>query len=663
MNKYESKREARKRNLTERMKPKLKEVFDATDKTGSSTLEISEFKNALNILNLQVPSATIDTLWEDFLQNSLESPVRKDINFEEFIVLYYKLLDSAEYQPNMLDFPVFDIIDNAKFAFVSNSKVKSVPLENRVKDESYYIRARIQKGYGLNVQENIRVLDELEREDPNIDEITSDRLRSIRDAWIWIKKCIEGAKSIPEVTLGLNKYISTKDLFSNDKPKMIYFYNYVESPERNDILKYLGWTQVGESKIPNTLNQMCSQLESEGNYHRAAAIACFHFDFERAYEALCKVPTPSDENKYLRPFLAIVKTIQKEFSKEGESSLNFEAFSPTENGDEISNKISDIIALKPKGSKLDNLKNYLNIVRISCSAMTFKDHYLRLISRFICKEDYGELSSEMKKLRVSFYDKLGFAFRFLSAQELTKKVVEIIDTAKKEGLIEGIIITGKSEDSIKILQSYLDYSSDIQSVALIGVYLRLFKTPKAEVLDEWLALYKDFINAAALWKTRIMLDKEIVDFEKQFADKKSHDKSFETSSYAASQRCYYCNNPLAHPSLMANLIPSKKGFSQLLKSEKQRLNCCPDCLKPLPTCAVCLLPVSVMNPYPFLQENIKKSSSKLDYPPTSLEEVLIWCQSCKHGGHYVHIEEWFREYSKCPITGCLCECALIDMVE
>ena len=146
----------------------------------------------------------------------------------------------------------------------------------------------------------------------------------------------------------------------------------------------------------------------------------------------------------------------------------------------------------------------------------------------------------MKKMRLSFFDKLGFAFRFLNAQELGKKMVEMIDTAKKDGLIEAIIMTGKSEESIKILQAYLDYSSDIQSVALLGVYLRLFKTPKAEILEEWLTLYKGFINTTALWKTRITLDKEIVELEKLLADKKGHDKSFEASSYAASQRCYYC---------------------------------------------------------------------------------------------------------------------------
>ena len=392
MNKIESKREARKRNLTERMKPKLKEVFDASDKTGSSTLELSEFRNALIMLNLQVPSDKIEALWDEAQQNSIESSVRKDINFEEFISLYSKLLDSAEYQPNMLDFPVFDIIDNSKFAFVSNGTVKSFPLENKVKDESYYIRARIQKGYGLNVSENIRVLDELEREDPNIDEFTRDRFRGIKDAWIWIKKCVEAPKgSSSEVTLGLNKYISTKDVFSNDKPRAMYFYNYYESTERNDILKYLGWAQVGE-KTTQTLNQLCTQLEHEGNYHRAAAIACFHFDFERAYESLCKASSPSEENKYLRPFLAIVKTIQKEFSKEGESGLHFEAFSPVENGEEVSNKISEIISQKPKSSKTDHLKNYLNLVRISCSTVTFKDPYLRVISKFISKEDYGELA-------------------------------------------------------------------------------------------------------------------------------------------------------------------------------------------------------------------------------------------------------------------------------
>ncbi|KAH9859133.1 hypothetical protein C2E23DRAFT_717088, partial [Lenzites betulinus] len=47
------------------------------------------------------------------------------------------------------------------------------------------------------------------------------------------------------------------------------------------------------------------------------------------------------------------------------------------------------------------------------------------------------------------------------------------------------------------------------------------------------------------------------------------------------------------------------------------------------------------------------------------EEALVFCQTCRHGGHASHINDWFygdggaatRAHGTCPIAGCECRCS------
>lgn len=39
--------------------------------------------------------------------------------------------------------------------------------------------------------------------------------------------------------------------------------------------------------------------------------------------------------------------------------------------------------------------------------------------------------------------------------------------------------------------------------------------------------------------------------------------------------------------------------------------------------------------------------------------LMIWCQGCGHGGHLLHMAEWFSDNTLCP-AGCLHACNLGD---
>ena len=39
---------------------------------------------------------------------------------------------------------------------------------------------------------------------------------------------------------------------------------------------------------------------------------------------------------------------------------------------------------------------------------------------------------------------------------------------------------------------------------------------------------------------------------------------------------------------------------------------------------------------------------------------FTWCQTCHHGGHTLHIAEWFREHQVCSVSNYNCRCASLD---
>ncbi|KAI9317908.1 hypothetical protein BX666DRAFT_1856189 [Dichotomocladium elegans] len=42
--------------------------------------------------------------------------------------------------------------------------------------------------------------------------------------------------------------------------------------------------------------------------------------------------------------------------------------------------------------------------------------------------------------------------------------------------------------------------------------------------------------------------------------------------------------------------------------------------------------------------------------PSGFDLWFTWCQTCRHGGHAVHIFDWFRNHTSCPVSSCNCHC-------
>lgn len=64
------------------------------------------------------------------------------------------------------------------------------------------------------------------------------------------------------------------------------------------------------------------------------------------------------------------------------------------------------------------------------------------------------------------------------------------------------------------------------------------------------------------------------------------------------------------------------------------MSSCPHCRKPLPRCAICLMHMGTTT-----------GCQNGDIETTKIVEFtswFTWCQSCRHGGHSIHMIEWFK---------------------
>ncbi|KAJ0407657.1 hypothetical protein P43SY_010198 [Pythium insidiosum] len=310
-------------------------------------------------------------------------------------------------------------------------------------------------------------------------------------------------------------------------------------------------------------------------------------------------------------------------------------------------------------------------------------------------------------------DRLAFACRFLGPDDLRVVVTQCRDECFTAGRLDGLLLSGLSptDGGVALLQRYVDQTGDVQTAALLAVRLPSTLAAQAPVLNQWITTYQDLLNQWQLFHARARLDVgrcQIDDLLSNFAlstrdpDAKELSQELTTPSQPAIPpqlyvRCNYCNHALS----LASLMRLGGSHSSWLTRAKPKLNCCPSCRKPLPQCALCLLPLGALNPYLELahrrarqtadavaslmsnanHENAAATpltSAALDDPTSAVAgkaesetlaqlssipfvEWFTWCQSCKHGGHAHHMADWFETHDVCPVTDCACPCESLDL--
>jgi WD repeat-containing protein mio len=182
-----------------------------------------------------------------------------------------------------------------------------------------------------------------------------------------------------------------------------------------------------------------------------------------------------------------------------------------------------------------------------------RDHCERLIVRLqdpyframLTHLTLGDWSEVLEEEALPFRERLAIAFQFLDDKSLTSYLRRTADRSCARGDIEGLIVTGLTKAGMDILQSYVDFTGDVQTAAILSSYVcpAKFPDPRAE---RWLEAYRDLLDGFKLFHHRVGFD---IERGRILQDAILHD-DLSPLEWAPGQifiRCNYCSKPINVP--------------------------------------------------------------------------------------------------------------------
>jgi hypothetical protein len=313
--------------------------------------------------------------------------------------------------------------------------------------------------------------------------------------------------------------------------------------------------------------------------------------------------------------------------------------------------------------------------------------YLRCAMNFLLAIGVSDKHQEvLGDSTLSLCDRVAFACRFFDRNDLKKFLEKCVADCKDAGNIEGITITGVSKEGIQILQSYVDNFADVQTASLVTSRV-IFPgdwTTERRICAEWLHAYRSLLNKWQMWQSRAIFDVDRAELLRKVKARqiggatpvgagkliggapsrrgvsgrrgglRAPDPDVQVAVPSQlDARCNYCNCPLGLRT------QDSTAANQWLSKMKPVLSCCPQCRKPLPRCAICMLSLGTLNPFMELTKERSRSSRSDDLSSLGslpFAEWFTWCMRCKHGGHAHHLVGWFSTHTVCPVSDCDCRC-------
>lgn len=273
------------------------------------------------------------------------------------------------------------------------------------------------------------------------------------------------------------------------------------------------------------------------------------------------------------------------------------------------------------------------------ASSSLSNPYLRAAFRFLSSDGNDFLSIlDEKNIRLS--DRIAIACMYLPDDKLHQYVKQQATIATKQGDLEGILLTGLNRNGFNLMQNYVNNTNDIQTACLAFSHVVPLKYENDQV-ERWLHAYRDLLDMWQFWEIRAMLDTTLTMYTKS---------TIQNKNPGVVIRCAYCSHALREglqpKSFSRPGFPSRPSYTNSPPSATS----CPNCKKILPKCSICLTPygTSMLS----LGEDYELSSN----PMTKLNYCFAWCRNCKHGGHVIHLLEWFSRHEECPVSGCSCCC-------
>ncbi|KAJ3852157.1 hypothetical protein EV368DRAFT_41612 [Lentinula lateritia] len=383
-------------------------------------------------------------------------------------------------------------------------------------------------------------------------------------------------------------------------------------------------------------------VSNEGAVHGEGAIECLLRSEDESHHMMSGVIAA------LVPFASATLTTPNSSSKLALPSTLLEHYA------RLVNKLQD--------SYLRALLTHLT--SISSSVTPSGEHWLEIL------HDEEDL--------LPFYERLALAFCFLDDTALTTYLRRCREHAlgKNGGDVDALIVTGLgTSEGREVVGLWLDRIGDVQSAALLGwtglsSSLGRERTPKLapdlktkgqtsiqdSQVTRWVETYRDFLDSVKLFHCRVEFDIERGEMLQIAKDQR-------IPNLAPRQiliRCNYCNKTVT-PNAEISLSEGNNLGTGQDSIPKGKPTTCPNCGRALPRCSICLMILSIVPDAHREAELLLNHSQHRDND--TIDDAILLCLGCRHGGHASHILQWFfgqdgavLSHRVCPVADCAHQC-------
>ena len=275
------------------------------------------------------------------------------------------------------------------------------------------------------------------------------------------------------------------------------------------------------------------------------------------------------------------------------------------------------------------------------------DPYLRAISSLIATGDWATIANQTS---LPLRDRAFVAIRNLDDDQLTRWLKAEVSEAVKTGDIEGIVLTGITDQMVDILAKYVEKFHDIQSAILI------MSICAPRFIDDhrctaWRNAYRAYLQRHKAFFQRTKFEVESTKKSKPDANGRPVIKP---PFRQIALRCVYCD---AETTLRSGTGGSNSAAgisgpftSNPLTDKGANMGgiSCPNCKRHLPRCVVCLEVVGIARS--------DKPEASNDLEVRLAAKFPTFCLKCEHVLHLDHARQWFARHVECPVPECRCKC-------
>ncbi|KAI1429230.1 hypothetical protein F5Y12DRAFT_782001 [Xylaria sp. FL1777] len=280
------------------------------------------------------------------------------------------------------------------------------------------------------------------------------------------------------------------------------------------------------------------------------------------------------------------------------------------------------------------------------------DPYLRAISSLIATDNWEMIANqESLPLRERTY----IALRNFDDDKLTQWLDNELNKAIETGDIEGIVLTGITDNLVDIFAKYVEKFNDIQTATLVLSICspRYINDYRCTV---WRNAYRAYLQRHKAFLQRTKFEVE--------STKKSKLRGVPTIKPPSRQialRCVYCDaeyelaskaggggSNTGGPSTSTAPTQTQGHSNPLMATSINAGVSCPNCGRHLPRCVVCLEIVGI--------PRSDKPELSSDPQVRLAAKFPTFCLKCDHVLHLDHARQWFTRHSECPVPECRCRC-------